>query len=119
MYVKAGAYSKYVGRLDLDVKNGYIRDFKGELIRLDANVQEDPNVTSIIHKYNNKMSPYFGEVVGSSEIDLDGSLASVRSFSPSPLGTFVAYVMAHAVGVDAGLINGGHKGRSESRVHNQ
>ncbi len=104
---QAGAYSKYVGRLDLDVKDGHIGDFKGELIRLDANVPEDPHIASIIQKYNSKMSPYFSEVVGSSEVDLDGSLASVRSFSPSPLGTFVAYVMAHAVGADAGLINGG------------
>ncbi len=104
---QAGAYSKYVGRLDLDVKNGRIEDYKGELIKLDANVPEDLQVGSMIGKYNDKMSPYFGEVVGSSEVDLDGGLASVRSFSPCPLGALVAYAMAHAVGADAGLINGG------------
>ena len=42
---QAGAYSKYVGRLDLDVKDGHIGDFKGELIRLDANVPEDPDIS--------------------------------------------------------------------------
>ncbi len=104
---QAGAYSQYVGRLDLDVKDGHIENYKGELIKLDGTVEENPRIRSILQKYSSTMAPFFSKIVGSSAIGLDGSLSAVRSSRPNPLGTLVAYVMAKAVNAEAGIINGG------------
>lgn len=104
---QAGAYSRYLGRLDIDIKDGQIESYNGELIKLDENIPEDQQVATIIDDYKRKMSPFFTEVIGSTKINLDGSLSTVRSSSPSPLGVLVAYVMADSVGADAGLVNGG------------
>ena len=104
---QAGAYSQYVGRLDVDVKDGSIEHYKGQLIKLDGTIEEDPRIRSTLQKYSSKMAPFFSETIGSSDIALEGSLSAVRSSTPNPLGILVAYVMAKAVNAEAGLINGG------------
>ncbi|MGC8659585.1 MAG: bifunctional metallophosphatase/5'-nucleotidase, partial [Desulfomonilaceae bacterium] len=83
---QAGAYSRFLGKLDVDVKDGQIQTYRGELINLDENVPEDPNVTTIIQDYKRQMSPFFAEVIGSTRISLAGSLSDVRSSTPNPLG---------------------------------
>ncbi len=104
---QAGAYSNYLGRLDMNVVNGQIEKYEGQLLRLDENVPDDPRITSVVEKYKAKMSPFFNEVIGSSDVSLDASLSAVRSSSSNRLATLVAYVMAEAVGAEAGIINGG------------
>lgn len=104
---QAGAYSQYVGRLDVDVKDGRIEYYKGQLIKLDGTIEEDRGIRSTLQKYSSKMAPFFSETIGSSAIALEGSLSAVRSSKPNPLGILVAYVMAKAVNAEAGLINGG------------
>lgn len=104
---QAGAYARYVGRLDVDVKDGRIENYKGELIKLDGTIEEDPGISSTLQKYSSKMAPFFNEVIGSSDIEMDGSLSTVRSSTPNQLGVLVASVMAKAMNTDVGLINGG------------
>lgn len=104
---QAGAYTSWVGRIDLDVTGNRVEKYSGELIKLDGNVDPDPTIDSIIDEHKSKMSPFFTEVVGSSAISIDGSLEAVRSSAPNDMGILVAHVMARATGAEAGIINAG------------
>ncbi len=105
--VQAGAYTQYVGRLDLDFVDGRIVSYHGDLTPLDAEVAEDPQVARMIADYQARMGAKFDQVIGRSDVFLDGRLLSVRSSEPTNLGRLVAYTMARSVHAEAAILNGG------------
>lgn len=104
---QAGAYSEYVGRLDLTAIHGRVVSSHGELIFLGPDVKEDGKVASIIEGYQAKMDEGFGKMLARTEVFLDGTRHSVRSDKETNLGKLIAFVMARSVGADVGLMNGG------------
>jgi 2',3'-cyclic-nucleotide 2'-phosphodiesterase (5'-nucleotidase family) len=104
---QAGAYSRYVGELDLDFTDGKITKYKGQLIELTSAIKEDEEIVSIIAEYKAKMDSHLGEVIGKTDVFLDGTRSSLRSGKETNLGKLVAYNMAAGSHSDVALINGG------------
>jgi 2',3'-cyclic-nucleotide 2'-phosphodiesterase (5'-nucleotidase family) len=72
LIVQTGAYSQYLGRLDLTVNPSArprITDYKGPLIALDKTVADDPQMKAIVDKWQAQLPP--PAVVGQMTVDLD------------------------------------------------
>jgi len=104
---QAGAYAKYVGKLDADIVGGKIVKYKGELIPLTAEVKEDPEVSNIIAEYKAKLDKTLNTVIGKTEIYLKGGRSAVRSGHETNLGKLITYNMAVNVESDVAIVNGG------------
>lgn len=104
---QAGAYTRYVGRVDLDVKKGRVATFQGKLIDLTAQTKEDPKIRSSIDKFKKPLEKAMKIKVGETLVFLDGKLTTVRSGRESNLARLIAYVMAESCGADVAIVNGG------------
>ena len=104
---QAGAYAKYVGRLDLEVSEGRVTNYSGRLILLGPDVKEDEEIKSIIDEHKKLMDDSLKEVIGRTEVFLDGTRSRIRSGYDTNLGRLIAYNMASNSGSDAAMINGG------------
>ncbi len=72
LIVQTGAYSRYLGRLDLTVDPAArprITDYRGQLIELTNAVADDPQVKAIVDKWQAQLPP--PTVVGQMIVDLD------------------------------------------------
>lgn len=107
LVVQAGAYAEYLGRLDLDVIDGRIASYHGELIHLGEDVPKDKEISTIINNYKAKMDSRLSEVIGKTDVFLDGRLSTVRSGKESNLGKLIAFLMAQRLNTQVALINGG------------
>jgi 5'-nucleotidase / UDP-sugar diphosphatase len=104
---QAGAYAKFVGRLDLDIVRGRIVGHKGELIPLTSEIREDPQIASVLKGYTDRLDSRLNEVIGRSEVFLDGTEQTLRLGKPSNLGELLARIIAVNSNVEAAMINGG------------
>ncbi|MGO9571876.1 MAG: bifunctional metallophosphatase/5'-nucleotidase [Desulfomonilaceae bacterium] len=104
---QAGAYARYVGKLDLDVVDGKITNYRGELIELRSAIKEDREIASIIAEYQAKMDVRLNQVIGKTEVFLVGTRSSVRSDNETNLGRLIAYNMAAGSRSDIAILNGG------------
>jgi len=104
---QAGAYAKYVGRLDLDADDGRVARHEGGLVFLGPEVNEDPKMASIVAEYQAKMDSALKTVIGKTEVFLEGTRSAVRSGRATNLGTLITYNMAATAGADVSLLNGG------------
>lgn len=104
---QASAYAEYVGKLDIDFKDGKIASYAGTLIPLDATIREDKKIAGLVSQYREKMGPQLQQPVGVTDVALDGSRSMVRSDDPNDLCRLIAGIMAKSVGADVALINGG------------
>lgn len=51
LLVHSGAFSKYVGRLDLVIRNGEVRSFRYKPIPITSDVKEDTNMVRVLEPY--------------------------------------------------------------------
>jgi len=104
---QAGAYARYVGKLDLDVVDGKITNYKGELIELTSAIKEDQEIAAIIAEYKAQLDVSLSKVIGKTEVFLEGTRRSVRSGRETNLGRLIAYEMAVNSRSDVAILNGG------------
>ncbi|MFH1112874.1 MAG: 5'-nucleotidase C-terminal domain-containing protein [Pseudomonadota bacterium] len=104
---QAGAYAEFLGKLDVDVTDGKVVSHKGELILLGPAVEEDPHIASIIKSRKDEMGMKLEEVIGTTEVFLDGTMHSMRAGTATNLGGIITSVMARNCGAEAALVNGG------------
>jgi len=104
---QAGAYAKFVGRLDLDVSDGKVVKHDGELVLLAPDIEEDRKIASTIAEYKTHMDAALNTVIGRTEVFLEGTRSAVRSDVTTNLGRLITYNMAVSAGADAAMINGG------------
>lgn len=107
LIVQAGAFTRYLGILDLDVEDGGIKNYAAQLKPMDADLPMDKGFEQIIAKYTAKLPGDLAKVLGESEIALDAGVASVRSNRNSEFGKLVTGMMVKKTRADVGLINGG------------
>lgn len=68
MIVIAGSHGKYLGRLDLDVKNGKIRKYNYKLIPIASNfIKPDPEVEKFVEKAYEPYKDKLDQVIGKTE----------------------------------------------------
>jgi 5'-nucleotidase/UDP-sugar diphosphatase len=104
---QAGAYARYVGKLDLDVVDGKIIKYKGELIELTSAIKEDQEIAAIIAEYKARLDASLSKVIGKTEVFLEGTRRSVRSGKETNLGRLISYNMAVNSLSDVAILNGG------------
>ncbi|MEW6350607.1 MAG: bifunctional UDP-sugar hydrolase/5'-nucleotidase [Thermodesulfobacteriota bacterium] len=106
--VQAGAYARYVGRLDLEVRDGKVEGYKSRLLDLDAEVKDDAEITRVVSEYRRRIPECWFASVGSSEVFLNG--ADHRGWSvyrTAPVAKLVTHVMAMHAGTQVAITNAG------------
>ena len=100
----SGAFAKYVGRLDVVVRNGDVINHKYEVFPIDSRIPDDPLMMEVLEPYQLKLNQM---------LDLTavyGFAAShIRRFDfdggDSPLGNLVAEAIRKHARADIGLMN--------------
>lgn len=99
--VEPGAFGSFVGRLDLFVRNGTIKDYKYELIEVDADrYEEDTDVAEMVDEV---IAPYREKI----------SVAHANTLSPlyrytvveTSMDNFIADAIKNAAGTEIGISN--------------
>ncbi len=103
---QAGAYSRYVGELNVDVEKGKVVNYEGKLVFLGPDVKEDPSVSATISEYKERLDPRLKSVIGRTAVML-GSPHRSRTGHSTALGPLIAYTMAINQEAQAGLVNVG------------
>lgn len=103
--VQAGSYSRWVGRLDLDVKDGRVIRSQGRLIQLTSGHKDDPDVVALLEEY--PLPPGTLEKIAETRVPLNGERSRRGSKAPNCLGRLVAYLIAKEADADVGLVNQG------------
>jgi 2',3'-cyclic-nucleotide 2'-phosphodiesterase (5'-nucleotidase family) len=99
----------HVGVLEIEVVDGKIESYSGELVAMDAAVPDsapDSVIEAIIGKYNQALEEKMAVVVGHTEVALDGERAHVRTGTTN-LANLVTDAMRGASGADIVITNGG------------
>lgn len=103
--VQAFEHGKFLGVLDLTLRQGKVVRADGRLVEIKPTVgQADLEILKIVKKYQQKVDNLLNDVVGEATTDLDATHARDRE---TALGNLVADIMKDKAGTDAALINGG------------
>lgn len=103
---QSGEHGKYVGRIDLWVDSGRIVDWRGEVIPITPDIPEDPFIKMFADYFYQLGSEALNEVVGVTNVYLDGERANVRS-DETNLSNLITDSMLWKTGADIALQNGG------------
>jgi 5'-nucleotidase/UDP-sugar diphosphatase len=103
---QAGEHGKFLGRIDLWVDSGRVVDWRGELIPITADIPEDPFIKMFSDMFYQLGSAALDQVVGVTNVLLDGERAHVRSHATN-LSNLIADSMIWKTGADVALVNGG------------
>ena len=106
LIVQAGAYGRYLGRLDLDIgADGRVLAHGGECRHVGLDVPEDPAVAAIVATYNEPLAELRGRPVAVLPEDLGIAACRVAQCN---FGRLVAVVLlAAAPGANMAVTNGG------------
>ena len=121
--VQAGEWGKWVGRVDLSVKNGEVSlvshrlypvnlkkkvevDGESKRVFIESEIGQDPSLYAILEEYQEKGSEGLSQVVGEVVGNLVGERFIVRS-SETNLGNLIAASQAQKVGADLAIMNSG------------
>lgn len=116
LILQAYEWGKYVGRLDLTLRNGEIVDYSYDLIPvnlLDDNdelmrteISEDPAMLAMLTPYQEAGGEALNVVIGSANGDFIGDRAVVRN-EPTNLGVLIARAQRARTNADVGIMNSG------------
>lgn len=96
----------YLGRLDLEIRNGKAVVTRSELIPIDDRLPEDPSIATLVRAYARQLDRRLDVVVGRTKTVLEGERAVVRTRETN-LGNLVADLMREAARADVALMNSG------------
>lgn len=69
--MQSGCHGSFVGRLDLEVKNGRIHKFQHKLIKVEESIKPDPTVDSIVNKALDNHRNMLNVVIGKTKTALN------------------------------------------------
>jgi len=72
--IQSGCHGSFVGRLDLEVENKKVVDFKHQLLTVEENIKEDEEVKSEVEKVMAPHREKLSEILGYTEIPLHRNL---------------------------------------------
>lgn len=102
--VQAGSNLRFLGRIDLKIENQEIKEYKVDMINLNAVATPESELAAQIEAYNS--DPSFSEVVGESSTDLE--YAEVGCFYTTALQEYmqVDFTIQNGGGIRAGIDQG-------------
>ncbi|WP_191601862.1 bifunctional UDP-sugar hydrolase/5'-nucleotidase UshA [Marinomonas algicola] len=124
LILQAHEWGKYVGRLDLVIKNGAIvwseyelvpvnlkkkvKDAEGKSIRvyIDEEIPQDPEMLALLTPFQEKGQAELSVEIGSADSDFIGNRKIVRN-QETNLGNLIALSMKEKVNADIGIMNSG------------
>ena len=110
LVVQAGDYMNYLGRLDVVFdKSGVLQSWQGELIPVADSIQEDAIISAKLAEYKAPVSALMNDVIGQTDVLLDGETKDVRS-QETNLGDMIADAVlakAGATGATIAIVNSG------------
>jgi len=122
LIVSAGEYMKYVGVVEIAVRNGKAVSEYALLVPASevadpstselakqleiTEVQADPKVTAYVESQKKTLAKITSEIVAYTPVLLDGERGNVRT-KPTNLGNMIAAAMVESTGADVALTNGG------------
>jgi len=94
----SGAFAKFVGRLDLVIRDGEILSFDSQVFPVDATVEEDPHIVDIIEEYEQGIEQSYNtdQIIGFAcppEENCDKLTRYGSTGGDSMLGNFTAEAM--------------------------
>ncbi len=110
LIVQAWEYGKAFADVDLEIdrNTGDIVKKSAEIVDVvQEGVTPDPEVSSILEKYLEKVGPKLNEVIGYAAIDMTGGYAVKGETGDNALGNLIADGMIAAMDSDFALMNGG------------
>lgn len=109
LIAQTGNYGQNIGCVNIDVQNGEVLSKTAELISAQSvkETASDPEVNKILEDINEANKEFFGKVVASTDIFLDGARENVRT-KETNLGNLSADAVRAAAGSDIGFVNGGN-----------
>ncbi len=96
LVAQAGSDNRFLGRVELRVRNGRVVEKKGGLIELKGASEEDPEVKAMIARFN--QNPAFARVIAEAPLEITGKDA---------LGSLMTDAMRQAFGLDIAFQNEG------------
>lgn len=99
--IQSGYQGSYIGRLDVTVENGKIRDFSHELIEINDTIAEDPIVKEEVDKVMAPHRDLLGEVVGETNTTL-----ARNGVLESTMDNFLLQGLIHSSGAELAFSNG-------------
>lgn len=108
LLVQAGSYTKNIGILDLEVKDGEIVKAKETLFPYEEakKLEENKEILKEVEKIDEINRPILDVVVGETKVDLDGERENVRTRETN-LGNLIADTMLESAKGDIAFTNGG------------
>lgn len=116
LILQAYEWGKYVGRLDLTLRNGEIVDYRYDLIPVNllddndqlmrAEIAEDEDMLAMLTPYQEAGGEALDTVIGSANGDFIGDRAVVRN-EPTNLGVLIARAQRARTNADVGIMNSG------------
>lgn len=108
LYVQAGEYTQYLGRLDVEFDaDGVITDFGGDSILLSRYITPDPTMQALIDELAKPIENLLSETIGAtSEVFLTGDRTVCR-VEECNLGDLIADAMRADSGAQIAFMNGG------------
>ena len=104
--VSAGKHAEMIGQLNLNFWNDEMIGFNFSNIFMSENLKEDPFAKLLADKYLSAMDEKLNDVVGKTEVDLDGERSTVR-LKESNLANVIADSLIALTGADVAIQNGG------------
>ncbi|NPV62362.1 MAG: bifunctional metallophosphatase/5'-nucleotidase [Methanotrichaceae archaeon] len=68
--VQSGCHGSFLGRLDLEVENGKVKEFRHRLITVDTSIEADPEVEEAVARTLDPCREGLGETLGKTATDL-------------------------------------------------
>ena len=99
--IQSGCHGSFLGRLDLEIVNGQITDYKHQLIEVEASIQPDPTIDELVKQalapYNNELA----EVVGETSTALNRGTSMESS-----MDNFLLQALLESTGAQLAFSNG-------------
>ncbi len=110
LIIQAGAYSKYLARIDLEISNKKITDYQYKVIPIDEKISPNIDIQNLLDPYFKESIAKLDEIVGYSSINFENINDATRK-----LDTLIGHLVTDAMmwkasmieNVQAALIDGG------------
>lgn len=101
IYIQSGSHGSFLGRLDLVVENGKVKEYKHQLITVEESVKPDAEMEALINEILAPSRAMLSEVVGKTSTDLNRN-----TVLEATMDNFLLQSIADLTGMQLAFSNG-------------